>query len=422
MKDVHFRLPRRALSSMSLLALSACTFACNRGEGEEQLPEATVSITSWASRADTLPGEYSRVVRPAEFWDSILIVPDVRERLLWKVDLVTGERWPFGSRGSGPGEYPTVSWALKVHGDSVAIVQGWVSSPFPVLSVASGKGRTHRALPMAGNGYADAADQPRYYYADTLGHLYAARVRYSEEMGERPWPATMPLAAVPTLSLFRVSTIGGTIDTIGFVPVNLKAPEMRQSRASGIAADAGPYSRFNSWLALADGRAILANGGSYVLEVVRSTGVLEGPWTMTYPTIAASARGYQAYAERTRRSSAALTTSALTRANVAKAPPERVRVLPTKPVNLPPLNFAGIREMHAFGDVVWIPVHMEDPPEREVWDVVNFVTRRRMCRVALARNQRLLLVTANGAYVAALDDWDLERILRYLPTDRDCAQ
>ncbi len=137
----------------------------------------SVSLSSWTTRVDTIAGDNTRVMRPAEFWDSVLIVPDVGERRLWRVSLESGDRQPFGSLGRGPGEYPRASWALKVHVASVAIVQGASFAPFPIVSVSSGRGRTLRFEsnpPVAANVVAAMAQSTHLYYSDTLGHLYGS--------------------------------------------------------------------------------------------------------------------------------------------------------------------------------------------------------------------------------------------------------
>ncbi len=120
-----------------------------------------------------------------------------------------------------------------------------------------------------------------------------------------------------------------------------------------------------------------------------------------------------------RRRSAALVATTLTRVGATQMPPRREIVFPPKPAQLPPLNF-DIRQIHGAGDVVWLPVQVEDPPGREIWDLVHIVERRRICRVALEDRKRLLLVTQNGAYAASLDELDLEHLVRFQPPVHGC--
>ncbi len=68
----------------------------------------TPADSEWAAAVDTLPGTYTRVMRPAEFWDSVLVVPDLRERVLWRVDMARGTREPLGSQGAGHAARPSV--------------------------------------------------------------------------------------------------------------------------------------------------------------------------------------------------------------------------------------------------------------------------------------------------------------------------
>jgi hypothetical protein len=410
----------RVLCVLSALIASS---ACERAVSEESAPTAALPITAWAERIDTLPGEYTRVMRPTEFWDSVLIVPDVGEQLMWKVDRVSGERSPFGSRGGGPGEYPRVGWAMKVHADSVAITQLSAFVPFPVISVATGTGRTQRFDGVDSlRSLLRVFEQPTIRFADTLGNLYADVTAYRDEPGAQPWPSPLKDASVPTVPRLRLSLRSGRADTSGFVPVLVKVPgrtvnngNVRQQTTMG------PYSPYNGWLTLPDGRSLLAGGGTYVLEVVQASGVREGPWTVPHPSIHASHRGYAAWLAERQRRSGALVASTLMRAGATERPTTAEIRFPPKPEQLPPLALAGIRSMHGAGDVVWIPVHVEDPPVREIWDLVHITTRTRECRVAMPQDHRLLLVTENGAYVAVQDESHLERIVRYHRPEARCT-
>jgi len=96
----------RSLRPLLLVSLSAAT-ACADRVPRPAFP-APLPILEWAAAVDTLPGTYTRVMRPAEFWDSVLVVPDVRERVLWRVDMARGTREPLGSQGAGHAARPTV--------------------------------------------------------------------------------------------------------------------------------------------------------------------------------------------------------------------------------------------------------------------------------------------------------------------------
>jgi hypothetical protein len=110
----------------------------------------------------------------------------------------------------------------------------------------------------------------------------------------------------------------------------------------------------------------LAVGGAYLLEVMGENGELQGAWTLDYPAVFASEAGYQGWADSIRRQSSALVATTLTRVGASQLPPGREIIFPPKPAQLPPLNFDGARLIHGAGDVVWLPVHVEDPPRREV--------------------------------------------------------
>ncbi len=408
--------------SLMLSVIIAC--GCDRVDSESVVPTDTVRIADWASRIDTLAGEYTRVVRPAEFWDSVLIVPDLAERQLWKVNIATGERELFGSRGGGPGEYERPSWAFKVHTDSVAIVGAVAGASFPVISVATGIGRTTRVSLSSDSAFQTVriTERPIIRSADTLGYLYANSKSYSTGEGKRQWPDGFANDAVPTSARLRLSVRTGVMDTAGYVPVNLKARRRSQLGRSGSVTrtSAGPYSPHNGWTTLPDGRTVMAAGGAYLLEVMGESGALQGAWTLDYPPVAASQMGYDTWVDSMRKQSSALMATTLTRVGATQMPPQREIIFPPKPAQLPPLNFGGNSMIFGAGDVVWLPVHVEDPPGREIWDLVHIVERRRLCRVALEDRQRLLLVTQNGAYVAALDELDLEHLVRFQPPVRGC--
>lgn len=158
-----------------LLRLFVMTFvvaACTAQDESDTLP-AAVPVEQWASSVDTLPGTYTRVMSPAEFHDSLLIVPDVAERLLWRINLKDGTRDAFGSQGGGPGEWARAGWAGKVSADSVVIFQSFASPPFPVIDVVTGRGRTNSPM-LSGEGTDSDAifasvSSPLIRHADTLG-------------------------------------------------------------------------------------------------------------------------------------------------------------------------------------------------------------------------------------------------------------
>ncbi len=96
----HHCFERRSSAFCVAIAALLATTGCDGLEHARKTETTSHILSSIASDVDTLAGEYSRVMRPAEFWVSILIVPDLKERMLWKLNTVTGERTSFGSRGT----------------------------------------------------------------------------------------------------------------------------------------------------------------------------------------------------------------------------------------------------------------------------------------------------------------------------------
>lgn len=144
-----------------------------------------VPIAEWAAGVDTLPGTYTMLSSPIDYWDSVLVVADVREQLLWRIQLDGGARDSLGSRGSGPGEFRRTGRLAKVHRDSVALLQGVTGMPFPVLSVATGRGRTVFLRREPTNpGMQDvlrSVAQPWLRFGDTLGDVYGAAMTHETQ-------------------------------------------------------------------------------------------------------------------------------------------------------------------------------------------------------------------------------------------------
>ncbi len=423
---VLMRQGKSANGYVVLVALLACLqIGCDESSARAENDAHSVSLSSWATRVDTIAGEYTRVIRPAEFWDSVLVIPDVGERRLWRVSLKSGDRQPFGSLGRGPGEYPRVSWALKVHADSVAIVQGASFVPFPVISVANGRGRTLRfesAPAEAANIVAAMAQSTRLHYSDTLGHLYGSPAWTTPADASTGSSDVKSMSPPGTVPLLRFSLRSNDIDTVGFVPTELPSSDMQQrdSRSSRRRLDLGPYAHYSSWRTLADGRSVSVSGRTYTIKTLDRSGKTE-EWSIEHPRIPVSKRDFEKYLDSSRRMSDNLLTTTFARAGVTRAPPVEAFEVPRMPDELPALNFAGVRGIHGSGNILWLPVHVEDPPSREVWDLVDTEQRKRICRVAFEKEQRLLLVTANGAYVATQDPMGLERLARYQRDGFPCA-
>lgn len=409
----------RSALSVALCALSACASV----SADSEPREVVGSIVDYALRADTMVGVYTRVMRPAEFFDSVLIVPDFGEGIMWRVGIENGMREVFGRRGNGPGEYPRPFWALKVHPDSVAVAQGFAMLPAAVIDVSTGRGRTVRFdywSPDSASPVSAIKSVPFVQYSDTMGNLYAAARSLRHAAGGELQEAGIDARSGIT-PLWKLRLRDGTASPLGSV----KAPESigLQSETGLLAAGFGPYSPYSGWLVLADGRTITADGATYEIEVRSTEGTIEHQSVIAHRIVGAGAEGFRAYLDSSARGSDVLTRRMLAGAGVEAPVPRRLREQPEAPASFPPLSFGfrGFRTMHAGGDVLWVPVNIEDPPRREVWELLQIGTLEPQCRIGLAANERLLLVTELGAYVSALDELDLERIVLYRGVSERCG-
>lgn len=157
----------------------------------------------------------------------------------------------------------------------------------------------------------------------------------------------------------------------------------------------------------------------YRVRVMDRSGVYAGEWTLSSRRVPVSDSGWKRYVQETTNNAVAMASRSVgkleaqmgTKIKGVQPPryvvPDRLRVLPA-------VNFGdGVRRMHGYGNLLWIPVHVTDPPSIEYWDVVDLTRGARVVTISLPLSHRLVHVTARGAYVVYKDEDDLERILLY---------
>jgi hypothetical protein len=404
---------------LRVVLLASVALACSESRQPEIPPP--IRVAAWSGTVDTLPGEYTRVMSPAEFHDSLLIVPDVADGGVWRVNLQQHSRVPFGSKGNGPGEYQRPGWAVRLHADSVALLWGSSHMPFPVVSVESGKGRTH-ALTRPTNSDARAAATasvmaPHLQLADTLGYVYGASSMRLGGGGASVGPAVV----LDTQPVVRFSTTSTAIDTLLQSPIGVPVvPTGRDADgAMTFGMSMGPYAPYNGWYVFADGRIVHVDAAQYHVRVMTRSGVPLGEWTLPSRQIPVSDSGWQRYVQATTNNSIAMVKRSVGQLEAQMG--QKMKgiqapryVVPNRPRLLPQVNFGGgVRRMHGHGQTLWIPVNVSDPPDAEYWDVVDLTKGVRVVTIAMPLNHRLVHVTPRGAYVVAKDDDDVERILLY---------
>lgn len=399
--------------------------ACGTQDSQETLPPP-VPIAEWASRVDTLLGTYTTVAGPAEFHDSLLIVPDIKDRLVWRINLTRGTRAAFGSQGGGPGEYTMVSTAAVVHRDSVVIFQRFGPTPFPVIDVVTGRGRTHTPATDNSRSSTEAlvlsVSEPWFKHADTLGALYGEPLLAPPERDSATGRMMPPRKRPDTAPVVRYVPSTGRVDTLlryftGRREEALTPDLIRQNvRLMGL----GPYGPYNGWHVTREGDLVVVDAATYTVQLHRATHSEPREFSLAFAPIAVSDSGWSAYVERATQGGVAQFAKSMSdmSAQMGKTmgAPMPKYIVPEKPERLPPVFFGdGSFQMHSDKSIVWIPVHRTDPPRVGLWDLVDIDQGVRTTTLELPPNHRLLHVSSLGAYVAAKDEDDLERILLYRP-------
>ena len=384
-------------------------------------------MATWGGGVDTLPGTYTILASVAEFSRGVVVTTDIKERLVWRVDVETGTRRELGSSGDGPGEYDSPGEAVNVGHDSVALLDA-TESKFPVISVNTGRGRTHflrhRYAPGGVVAGSLSAGEPWLRYADTLGHLYGAPYTSAPKIDpqhrRRDISTMHALASIPVV---RYSLITARVDTLESFARGVPVVEpTREGNVRIRGMDMGPYGAFNSWTVTSGGKLVIADAAQYTLKVsdAAGTNTLIAQWQIVGNVIPLSDKSWVAYVDQATTGAnaqiARMTASVIARIGGGALPtisPTRY-VVPEKPRVLPYLNFDdGKGQMHESGGVVWVPIHASDPPGAEYWDLIDLPTGKRLDTVVLPTRQYLKAVTARGAYVVAYDDDDVGRLLLY---------
>ena len=399
--------------------------SCTKPERRFDIP-APVPITQWADKVDTLAGTFTGVTTPVQFGDTLIVVVDARERIVWKIDLVAGTRTQLGTSGDGPGEYRRVGTPARMHGDSVALVLGTLRDRFPVISVATGRGRTH-SIPVASANTRSASviaavGEPLIMWADTVGNVYGqalnAPVKLDSATGR---PVSLRFEPLDTFPVVRYGFLTGRVDTVLRMPRGVKQiPVVRNPNGSTInGLHLGPYGAFNGWHATADGRIVLADAAEYKLKLYDESRKLLGDQQITHNAIAVSKEGWDAYVKKTSNFQSPeiqQQLNAIAARSGAPPPklPDKTYVIPPMPRTLPSLYFNEMgRHMSSNGNQLWIPVHVADPPTDAGWDIVDITTGKRVVTLTTPPRQFVVAVTNLGAYVVARDDDDVLRLLLY---------
>lgn len=351
--------------SLKLACISLAILVCGCSEATTTPADSShIAIADWAARVDTMAGTYTGVVSVVEFHDSLLVVSDLRENLIWRVGISDGSLKSIGSRGGGPGEYRSAGKVGKFHPDSFAIL---AQPPgLPIMSVTNGAARTH-ALWESGTvndpwGGIARIGAPIMEYADTLGHLYGASVARIPDPEIRTGGRPMRTAGMlDTIPIIRFDMATRHIDTIARMPRGVVSipPGFDVDGTRTSSMELGPFGAFNGWLVTAGGKLIIANAADYALTIY--DGMPYKPiakWQIERMPIAVSKSEWKRYVVKATKGSIAQVDSINRRVfgNIglaAPALPSTRYIVPEMPRTLPRINFGdGARRMHEYGGIL----------------------------------------------------------------------
>lgn len=219
----------------------------------------------------------------------------------------------------------------------------------------------------------------------------------------------------------RYSTHDGTVDSLLTFPKGVHyEPSYRTDDGTMRShMGLGPYGPSNIWTVSPDGRLWLVNAARYEVRVLSRDGAQIFSQSFSSDSIPVSQTGWDAYVHRiTGQSTQWLEESVQAMGMKLDAPMPRPPGLqydvPPAPVMLPPVNSGdGVRQIHTFDDMAWVPVSRVDPPTIEHWDILDMARGARLVTVSRSPHERLLHVSKRGAYIAVKDDDDLERLVLY---------
>ena len=418
----------RPAGAIAVAAISCSGIACSGrdhpAQGHSDAPAPRLSLYDWVRRIDTLPGEYTAVGQVVDVADSMVLLTDVGDRQVWRIDLQRRSRTPFGSRGDGPGEYRQTGAMLRINIDSVMLLQGASNRPFPVLAIATGQGRTRQLDAMSSAGTPGGrlpVVRPLIRSVDCAGSLYGAPPTVQLARSRDGGLVARGVEAIPVV---RISPDGRTVDTLVRVPTGEVPREASRNAAGRVTlwADPGPYAAPNGWTALPDGRVVVVDASRYALTLVGERGRVQRRWTVSYSPVRVSTAGWEAHLDRAARRQQLVLERASRdpRVPVPLSTSAGSLLAPDMPATLPPVAMEGdvSRVLHATDSLLFVPVNVADPPLDEHWDILDLAHGRRLATVSLPSRHRLLHVGSTGAFIAWRDADDIERVLRVkLPFD-----
>lgn len=231
--------PLRILVASLLLWVTACTDGAQDPGSRNPLPELPLEPLDPPTAVFAEDFGYVHAVR--ELPDGDVVVVDLYERAVFRVDMEAQTRTVVGSRGSGPEEYlqPDAVWSLP--GDSTLLVD-------------LGNGRLFRLGPNLEFGATRSAAVQTDAGGMVLAVPTAVDGRGRIYTAPEPWPPTQ----ADTATVIRIDPVGGSVDRLRTVT----------TKWSGVLF---PH---DAWGVASDGSLVVARSEAYGVDWLSPDGVL----------------------------------------------------------------------------------------------------------------------------------------------------
>jgi hypothetical protein len=201
---------------------------------------------------------FTRVSGVRELRDGRLIVGDLRDQTLQRIDLGTGDAVPVARRGAGPNEYDMPVGAFAMPGDSTLVFD-----PNNQRYLVIGPDAKPAGTFTLGEATGMRAVGRRVKGVDTHGRLYyqGSSIPALEGSGGPP------PEALDSVAIVRYDRRSGRHDTLGMI----KGPELQLGGSSRgntrmVMFRQQPLTASDDWAVAPDGRVAVARSGKYGLD------------------------------------------------------------------------------------------------------------------------------------------------------------
>jgi hypothetical protein len=376
--------------SMRFFALTSITFitCISSLNAQERVPTVVLSEPEAA-----LGEPFSDVRGVRELSDGTVMVSDMLERALRRVDFANGSFEEIGRTGQGPGEYQMPGELLPLPGDSSLLVD-------------FGNMRVTVVGPDGKLGDSDPLMRPDGLFVmprgiDVSGRIYIEMSNFQLGQG-REIPDSFAIA--------RIDRATGAVDTVGYLPRPEagRVQSMGGGGASFTGAGLSPFQAMDAWATAPNGSIAVARHADYHLEWVFADGEpVVGP-TVDYRPVNITREDKEAWASRMSGGTVtAISTSggggrsmSMPRPDIDEIDfPEYKPAFPRGAVSVTPEGEAWVQRHAAHG-------------EPETYDVFD-ASGRRIEQVVLAAGRELVGFGHGTLYAVYVDDDDLQWLERY---------